>query len=274
VTAPPRRSFASEQGEIRWDVVGTGPPVVLTHGTPFSSLVWREVAAALAPRHQVYVWDLAGFGASAREAGQDVSIAAQARILADLTAHWDLHDPVLVGHDLGGAVTLRAVLREGVAAGRLALVDAVAVAPWGSGFFRLAQQHADVLRQLPDPVHDGLVRGYVRWAAHRPLPDATVEALAAPWSGAAGRDAFYRQIVQNGQHLTDEVEPHHPELAVPTLLVWGREDPWVPVDRAHRLASQLPDAQLRVVDDVGHLLPLEAPAVLAVELAGWLARPP
>jgi pimeloyl-ACP methyl ester carboxylesterase len=56
--------------------------VVLVHGTPFSSYVWREVAGALARRCTVYVWDLVGYGESAKAEGQDVSLVAQGKILA------------------------------------------------------------------------------------------------------------------------------------------------------------------------------------------------
>src|SRR5207245_3308833 len=58
------RTFHSTSGEVRWALLGgepgpdTAPPVVLLHGTPFSSYVWRGVARALAVRHAVHVWDM------------------------------------------------------------------------------------------------------------------------------------------------------------------------------------------------------------------------
>jgi pimeloyl-ACP methyl ester carboxylesterase len=52
------RTFASEQGEVRWDVLGDGPPVVLLHGAPFSSYRWTDIARALSGHFTVYVWDL------------------------------------------------------------------------------------------------------------------------------------------------------------------------------------------------------------------------
>lgn len=52
------RRARTRRGEIAWDCLGEGPPVVLTHGTPSRSLVWREIAPKLAETHEVYVWDL------------------------------------------------------------------------------------------------------------------------------------------------------------------------------------------------------------------------
>jgi alpha/beta hydrolase family protein len=75
-----RTYHGAASGEVRWERLGNGAgePVVLLHGTPFSSYVWRDIAGALAQRYEVYVWDMPGYGASAKAAGQDVSLAAQA----------------------------------------------------------------------------------------------------------------------------------------------------------------------------------------------------
>lgn len=245
---------------------------MLLHGTPFSSAIWHPVATALARRFEVYLWDLAGYGASDQYEGQDVSLAAQARILTALIEHWGLERPAVVGHDFGGTVALRSLLLEGASFRRLVLVDPVAVRPWGTGFFNLAKQHADVLLQLPDPVHDGMVRGYVRWAMqHPPAPDV-LAALVHPWTGTQGRHALYRQISQNDQRLTDDIQDRYGEIDVPTLIVWGEQDRWLPLDQGHELQGLIPGSELRIIPDAGHLVPLDAPTSLAVEVAGFLQR--
>jgi hypothetical protein len=75
------REYGSSQGAVRYEVFGTGPPLVLVHGTPFSSYVWRKVAPALAETNTVYAFDLPGYGSSEKREGQDVSLAAQGRKL-------------------------------------------------------------------------------------------------------------------------------------------------------------------------------------------------
>ena len=74
-----RQRFGTDEGEIAWDRLGDGPPVVIAHGTPWSSWTWRRVAALLAERFSVYVFDLLGFVASDKRAGQDVSLAGARR---------------------------------------------------------------------------------------------------------------------------------------------------------------------------------------------------
>jgi len=79
-----KRRAAISRGEIAWDVFGDGPPVVLVHGTPSRSVLWRNVAPALAERFTVYVFDLLGFGQSERHEDQDVSIRVHGEVLAEL----------------------------------------------------------------------------------------------------------------------------------------------------------------------------------------------
>ncbi|MDQ3769209.1 MAG: alpha/beta fold hydrolase, partial [Actinomycetota bacterium] len=65
---------ATSHGDIAFDVLGDGPPVVLVHGTPSRAAAWRDVASALSVDHRVYVYDLLGFGESERHVEQDVSV--------------------------------------------------------------------------------------------------------------------------------------------------------------------------------------------------------
>ena len=111
-------------------VSGDGPPVVLVHGTPSSSYLWRAVIPRLAEQNTVYVWDLPGYGDSPSVPGEPVAIRTHARVLARLVEQWGLDRPVLVGHDIGAATVLRAHLVEGVPVRRIALLDAAVLSPW------------------------------------------------------------------------------------------------------------------------------------------------
>lgn len=257
---------------VRWARLGEGPAVVLCHGTPWSSWVWAPFAEALAADHAVHVWDMPGYGRSSKDPGHAVSLDVQGEVLADLLAHWGLDAPHMVAHDYGGAVALRAHLLHGRPFASLALVDVVALAPWGSEFFRLVREHADVFAALPPAVHEGAVRAYVSGAAHRPLPDDALDSLVAPWRGPEGQAAFYRQIAQADQRWTDDVEPRYPTIDVPTLVVWGEEDAWLPLEQGRRLAATIPGARLETVPGAGHLVQLDQPVRLATVLHRWLAE--
>jgi pimeloyl-ACP methyl ester carboxylesterase len=112
------KEYGSSQGMVRYAVFGTGSPLVLVHGTPFSSYVWRKVVPALAETNTVYAFDLPGYGSSEKRGGQDVSLAAQGRILSELLDYWGLDKPAVAGHDFGGAIALRIHILEGATSAR------------------------------------------------------------------------------------------------------------------------------------------------------------
>lgn len=253
----------TDTGEIAWDRLGEGPPVVMVHGTPWSSWTWRRVAPRLAERFSVYVFDLLGFGASEKRPGQDVSLAAHGARLGRLLDYWELEAPAVVAHDIGGATALRAHLLHDRPVSAFALIDVVALAPWGSPFYRLVRGHSAVFEQLPAAIHDGVLRAYVRTAQPQPLDRPVEDALIGPWLGRAGQSAFYRQIAQGDQRHTDEIEPLYPQINAPTLVIWGEADPWIPVARGVELAQRIPGARLELLPTAGHLVQEDQPDELA-----------
>jgi pimeloyl-ACP methyl ester carboxylesterase len=263
-------TFIWRGNEIRWSRRGSGPSAVFCHGTPWSAALWEPIADALSADFTVHLWDMPGYGTSTMADGQDVSLGTQSELLSALLTEWGLDTPHVVAHDIGGAVALRAHLLHGARYRSLALVDVVALAPWGSEFYRLVRDNADVFTRLPPAMHEALVREYIRGAAARPLAPDNEEMLVRPWLSDAGRTAFYRQIAQADQRFTDEVEPRYPEIDLPVTVAWGADDAWIPVDRAHRLAALIPGAKLHVVPGAGHLIQLDAPAALTGILQRWL----
>ncbi len=266
------RTYASSSGRVRWDALGdaASEAVVLLHGTPFSSYVWRHIARALARDHRVYVWDMPGYGASEKADGQDVSLAAQGRVFVELLKHWELAEPLVIAHDFGGAVALRAHLLHGARYKRLALVDAVALAPWGSPFFQLVREHSDVFGRLPPTLHRALVREYISSASSPGLHAATLDHLVEPWIDLAGQAAFYRQIAQADQRDTDEIRDRYSAIELPVLVCWGMDDAWIPMAKGEELASRIPRAQLTLIPDAGHLVQEDAPAELMAALIAFL----
>ena len=264
------RSLHWRGRRVAWDRFGAGEPLVFLHGTPWSSALWRRIADALSARFTVYLWDMPGYGASSKDADHRVDLGFQGELFAFLLEQWGLDRPHIVAHDIGGAVALRARLLHGARYSSLCLVDVVALSPWGSPFFRLVQEHADVFAQLPPAVHRGAVEAYIRGASHTGVSGSDSAMLMRPWSDAQGQAAFYRQIAQADEGFTDEIEPRYGEIDEPVHIVWGAEDTWMPTDRASRLQALIPGASLAVVPDAGHLIQLDAPEALTAELARWL----
>lgn len=266
------REYGFSGGTVRYEAFGEGPPLVMVHGTPFSSYVWRNIAPRLAGERTVYVYDLLGYGASEKRAGQDVSLAVQGRLLAELLDHWGLEEPDVVAHDFGGATTLRAHLLGRRAFNSIALVDPVAIGPWGSPFFKLVQEHVDVFERIPAYMHRAMVAAYVRDATHRPMDEETVLPYLEPWLGEEGQNAFYRQIAQNDQRYTDEIEGRYGEIQSPVLILWGEEDRWIPPQKGERLHEAIPNSELKTIPECGHRVQEDAPEAVVTHLTGFLSR--
>lgn len=171
-----RRRADLSGGELAYDVFGYGPPVILVHGTPSCSYVWRDVSSKLVDRFTIYIFDLLGFGESERREGLDVSIAAQARLLAELIEAWGLEEPAVAGHDIGGAIALRAHLLEHVPFSRIALIDAVVLRPWIPPTTRHVKAHLDVYETMPTAIFEAIVASHLRTATHEPMDESAFEA--------------------------------------------------------------------------------------------------
>lgn len=256
---------------VAWDVLGDGPPLVFCHGTPWSSWLWRPYAAFLSQWFTVHLWDMPGYGQSSKGSDEPIDLGEQGAVFTALLEHWGLDRPHVIAHDYGGAVALRAHLLHDRPYASLALVDVVALTPWGSDYFRLVAVHADTFGAQPAGVHEGAIRGYIAGASHRGLSESQMDSLVAPWLGD-GQAAFYRQIAAADERFTTEFADRLSMINCPTTVIWGTEDAWIPVDRAHRLAESIGHAELELVPDAGHLIQLDAPVALSGLLTRWLHR--
>ncbi|WP_246011432.1 alpha/beta fold hydrolase [Nocardia mexicana] len=258
-------------GEVAAGRFGDGPPVVLVHGTPASSYLWRNVVPELAQRHTVYVWDLLGYGDSRLAADAAPSIALQARTLAELVEHWALDAPALVGHDIGGGVVMRAHLVEQVPARGLALLDAAVLGPWNTAFTEHMQGHAEAYRTMPPDVFADIIGPRLRTATHRPLSDADLSAYLAPWHGPDGQQRWIDQVVAVDHTDTAAAVARLGEVTAPTLVLWGEKDRWLTPDTGARLATAIADARFETIPGAGHFIAEDRPRATATALTRFLA---
>ena len=129
-------------------------------------------------------------------------------------------------------------------------------------------KHEAAFSGLPAYAHRGLLKAYLADAVHTPLTTETEEIYAQPWTGPAGQPAFYRQIAQMDQKYTDVVEQLYGPTPFPTVLLWGAEDQWIPLQTGRRLADKLTAGEMKVVEGAGHLVQEDSPeAIVAAVLS-------
>jgi pimeloyl-ACP methyl ester carboxylesterase len=262
----------SVRGGTLWLVEhGAGEPVVLLHGIPSTSYLWRKVQRLLAADCRTLAFDLAGLGRSRTHDGRGLDLAAQADAVREACARLGVGRPVLVGHDVGGGVVHHFVSRHPDAVGAVVLVDAVAFARWWPvASVRLLRvpvlgEAAALLGPFAAVLRAQLRKGFaepqratadVLWHYHQPL---------AGWPARGRFVAFLRAL---DPAATEAAVRRYPDL--PVRITWGEHDAFQPLAAGIALRDALPRATWRVVA-AGHFVPEEQPHAVADEIRAALA---
>lgn len=257
-------------GKVAAGRTGDGPDLVLAHGWPWSSYSWHRVIPELSRHFRVYWYDMPGYGRSEKHADQRTSLDVQGQVFAEMLEHWGVSRPRVIAHDVGGATTLRAHLLHSCDYERYVLMNVVAMRPWGSEFFDHVGRHVDAFQGLPPHIHRALVEAYIRGALASEILAEDLERLVEPWLTDEGADSFYRQFAQADEKYTAEMEPSYGKVRCPVKIVWGEDDPWIPLDRGKALHGLMLDAQFETLPGVGHMPQLEAPDAALRELVAFL----
>lgn len=277
---------------IKWCSLGhpASPPLILIHGTPWSSRFWVPFALSLSRQFHVYLFDRPGFGDSPPEhklpstpisaskvTELDADLARQSEAYAALfktwQADWNNQKAHVVAHDNAGLVSLRAYLQHDCHYASLCLIDVVAIGPFGQSLFKTVANEPGHFEQLPDMAFEGILESYIRQAAFYELSKETMQMLKLPWLREGGKRGFIRELCQANFRSTEAVEGRYGEVggSVPVKIIWGAEDDWIPVESAWRLGNALKAREVVVVENAGHLSMLDQPAQIGVELGRWLS---
>lgn len=259
---------------------GEGSPVVLIHGTPSSSYIWRNIVPPLVEAgYRVHVYDLLGFGLSERPWSPDVdtSVTGQVPILEGLLQHWGLDDFHLIAHDIGGAVAQRLGVQSPERLRSLTMIDTVSFDSWPSK--RTNEQMKNGLEHLIKAGDDEHRRHFHDWlqsTVHD--PDGLDETAAAIYldfiSGPIGQGSLFQHQVRHyeARHTQDVADRLHELGRLPVQLIWGADDAWQVVDWAHRLHAAIPGSELHVLENCGHFAMEDQPESISGLLVDFLDR--
>ena len=252
-----------------------GPGVetfVLIHGYGACTHSWRYWAPRLAARGHVVALDLKGSGRSPKPDDDRYGPEHQAELVLRLIDDRSLGRLTLVGHSLGGGVTLLTAMelaeREPGRLERMVIVAGAAYEQRMPPFVRLADYprlSGTLFRALGAR---RVVRMVLEQVVHDParLDEPMVGGYATQLDSAEAVRCLIASARQIRPRSLDAIIARYPTLDVPTLLLWGRGDRVVPLSVGRRLAEDLPRARLVVLDRCGHLpaeeLPDESYAVL------------
>lgn len=259
---------------------GDGEPLVLIHGTPSSSHIWRNVLPVLVDAgYEVHIFDLLGFGRSERphDPQVDTSVSAQVDIVIGLMDEWGLGSAHVVAHDIGGAVALRIAAFHAERVRSLTVADPCTFDSWPSP--RTRQQMADGLDKLISAPPDLHRAHFEEWILSTVVDQTRLRAEAldhylAQITGPVGQASlFQHQVRHYDARHTMELNDHLGTMtAFPVHIIWGAEDGWQILDWAYKLHAAIPGSQLTVIDEAGHFCMEDRPDAVAEAILQGLCR--
>jgi 2-hydroxymuconate-semialdehyde hydrolase len=252
---------------------GKGEPIILLHGFPASSHLWRDVVPHLPGGHRIVVSDLLGYGRSDRPGDHDLSIPGHAHRVVGLMDALSIKRAAIVGHDLGGGIAQHLAVEHPDRVSRLALISSVGYDAWPPRELKMAKGALAFAKKMPaKPLMNALRRALKGAYEEEEHGAHSVEMYLRPFETPGGKEALIAHVGALDSAETMALVPSLKDIGVPTVLIWGAEDPFVPVALGKRLQKAIPGATLDVLNDVMHYPPETAPESVAEILTAWLSR--
>jgi pimeloyl-ACP methyl ester carboxylesterase len=254
-----------------------GTAVILIHGFPTSSFLWRNIAPAITDAgHTAYAVDLFGHGESDRPYDADFGITSQAEYLDAAMTALRVARGVLVGVDIGGDVALRLAATRPERVEKLVLINTPA-------FDELPAKDITQLQRNTAKFAVRTTRGILGAAPlleavlkasvadpDKHMPAKLIARYLAPFVGKDGTNHLL--TLANSISAEDMEDVELRDIHVPTLILWGEEDTFVDAKVGDRLTNALPDGRLVRMPGIARLLPEENPEYLIELLMDFMRK--
>lgn len=259
--------------------LGEGPPMLFVHGLSGSWPNWLEQLPIFAADRRVLAIDLPGFGSSPMP-DREITISGYARLLDRLLGELGIDAAAVVGNSMGGFIAAELAIAYPQRVERLVLVSAAGISTY---------DEPRVHRAIPSLMRtERILAATGAWVAsksdavaRRPRlreaalnvvlrhPSRIPAALAAEQIRGAGKPGFLPALQAI---LEYDFRDRLPEIACPTLIVWGDSDRLVNVRDADTFAELIPNSRKVIFEDTGHMAMLERPAAFNALLRDFLAE--
>ncbi|PYE18112.1 pimeloyl-ACP methyl ester carboxylesterase [Williamsia limnetica] len=275
-----KRELQTDSGVLRYHEAGSGPPLILLHGSGPGVTGWRNYRGNLgvfAENFHCYVLEFPGFGVSDPVKGHPV-LTAGSSVIRFMDALGIESAPV-IGNSMGGVVGVNLAIKKPDRVSKLVTIGGVGpnvFSPSPSEGLRLLQEFTDA------PDRDKLVRWLTAMVFDRAL--VTDELIEERWEAAINPDAQQTAQMMYGSAAfamqqefmaASDTPPYWSmmhKVSCPTLLTWGRDDRVSPPDMAMVPMRLIPQAELHVFPNCGHWVMIEAKRAFESAVGEFLSR--
>jgi pimeloyl-ACP methyl ester carboxylesterase len=268
-------------GRLAYHDVGNGPTLVFVHGLLVNANLWRKLVERLAPDFRCVVLDLPlgshNLPLATGTAGGPPEVAA---LIADAIEALDLDDVTLIGNDSGGALSQIVITTRPERIGRLVLTSCDYrdnFPPKLFSYFKPAAAVPGLMWMLLQPMRFRPPRRLpiaFGWLTKRPIDRAAEDSYILPVLHDAAVRADTRAFIKGADVAqTNAAADRLPQFDKPALIAWAADDRVFPVADAHRLAADLPQSRVELVQDAYTFAMEDNPDRLAELIAGFVREP-
>jgi 2-hydroxymuconate-semialdehyde hydrolase len=276
---PPPERYSMKQITVEGITIsyfekGKGNPIVLVHGIPTSSFLWRDMIEELSAYGRVIALDLPGFGFSDPPHDGDYGISNYARLLEQFLEALHIEQATLVCHDLGGPISLTYALRHPDKYDRLIILDTFLhrdLPPWplsmrmakirpigeifmwlgGKSILRTGLEEGVIDKSR---ISDGIVKRYY-------MPDGNPDKL--------NRSMLETLRIDYMEDL-EFIEKNLKTIQKPTLILWGEKDVYLPISLGNRIHKDIMGSQMERIPNCGHYIPEDQPELATKLIVAFL----
>jgi 3-oxoadipate enol-lactonase len=246
--------ITSGDTEIFYEVVGSGPPVVLLHPFPAHHDLWKPATQSIVSHYRVILPDLRGHGDSGIGEGP-ATMEKHAADIARVLDHEEVGRAPFVGVSIGGYVLFEFWRKYRGRVAALMLCNTKAQADTPEARAGRLQAAADVMERGTEPFFESMLPKLIGKTTHSTRPDLVEGALRMMRKMSPVDVA----MVQRGMATRQDSMETLKTINVPALIVTGDEDVFTGVADAELMRQNMPNSRLKVVDKAGHYSPWEQP---------------
>ena len=265
------------QIKTRYWMEGDGEtPILLVHGLGGFIENWHPCFSLLTDKHRVYAVDLLGHGRTDKPLSASYTVADLAEFVKGFMTALNIDRANLVGHSLGGAVVLQFALKFSDMVEKLTIVESAGLGKEGAFALRLLSLPL-VGEMLSRPSRSGTAKMLETFVYDPTLvTDEEIDLHYQMGTQPGGQQTFLKTLraIANlfGQKkmVYGSITSRLSSINNPTLIIWGQQDPVIPVAHAEIAAQKISDAQVELIDNCGHNPMLEQTEVFTKLLLEFL----
>lgn len=244
--------------------------VVLLHGLGANGYTWRHLINPLSQAgFHVWVIDLAGFGESDKPHHLPYCFEIYVELLHAFLKEHEIVKAHFVGHSMGGGIALGFVLTHGPFVNSLTLIDA-------AGYPLHLPRPLWMMKKMGFLMKRFICRLTVKVALQKVyhqkevLTEEVIDAYWKPLSENGGKEVVIKMLQSIDNQRLKELSCLFSHIMIPTLVLWGRNDRWIPVHHGYRFFEVIPNARLVIIEECGHVPHEEQPEKVNLSVLSFL----